>query len=376
MRTNDRRGSVVILVAVLMVVLLGFGAFAVDVSQMQAYKSELRRTADAAVLAATLQLLHEAQYGQAGQVAQQYVVENPVFGDTAQIVSVEYGRHNGSAFTPLSCNPACGSDSIRSSNAIRLSLRGTGAFYLAQLLGQTQYTLDAQATAWLPVTATSCAAPWAVTRAVWDLHFPGGAPSPTSLRNMPLTGSPKVFTVKRHDPIPAGTFDEWFGAINLPQYGLPQPLSSALGYAQNIVSLNGCIHLGAGDVVQGKLSGLDVETVIGVSGIGGLANLCASLPGGACYGVGGQVGVAVRVPIVDSLTTPGIPCLTDPLFIPDDQLMPGSRAVCFSVVEVGTFVVTRATVGTGEAGNVIAVYAGTDTVGPARGYAQRPILVQ
>ena len=57
MRQRERKGSVVVLVAVLMVVLLGFGAFAVDVAQMQAYKSELRRTADAAALAAAKELL-------------------------------------------------------------------------------------------------------------------------------------------------------------------------------------------------------------------------------------------------------------------------------------------------------------------------------
>jgi Flp pilus assembly protein TadG len=314
MRRRERRGSIVVLVAVFMVVLLGFGAFAVDVSQMQAYKSELRRTADAAALAATLQLLDESQYAQAAFVAQQFVDANPVMGDTAEIFSVEYGRYQSGGFYSLPCNPACPSDSVRSSTAIRVTLRGSGGFYLAQFLGNQRFTLEVQATGWLPVTATPCAAPWGVLGATWDLQFPNGAPAPGVLRNLPLNGSANVFTLKYNDPSPGGTLDTWFGAVNLPPYGLTPPINGILAYAQNILGVEPCHRLNIGDVLQAKITGLDDETINGVSGIGGLASLCANLVRGDCYGDGGQIGTAVRVPIVDSVLTPTAPCVTDLLF--------------------------------------------------------------
>src|SRR5690606_39260794 len=96
---RERRGSIVVLVAVLMVVLLGFGAFAVDVAQMQAYKSELRRTADAAALAATQELLTNPPGAPA--TAATYVAANPVMGSIADSVEYSHGIYNGSDFTEL-----------------------------------------------------------------------------------------------------------------------------------------------------------------------------------------------------------------------------------------------------------------------------------
>jgi hypothetical protein len=196
---------------------------------------------------------------------------------------------------------------------------------------------------------------------------------------MPLVGSGKIIAVKNNDPDPVGTGDVWFGAITLPAFGsgLPIPPNSAVGYASNIANLNGCQRLGVGSIVQGKLTGLDNETIAGVSGIGGLNALCGgALVNGFCHNSGGQIGVAVRVPIVDSLTS-GTPCLASPIYDPEDRITtPPPDAVCFSVVDIGTFVVLRTPVNPAEEGRVITAYAGNDTIGPVRGYAQRPILVQ
>lgn len=380
MRERERRGSVIVLVAVLMVVLLGFGAFAVDLSQMQAYKSELKRAADAAVLAATLQLLHETRHVDARIEADAYLRHNPVFGDSATITGFEYGTYNDvSGFTPL----CTGCSAV--ATAIRLSIQGPErGFYLAQLLprdsagpprGET-FTVNAVATAWLPVTATPCAAPWAVHDTIWWNRYRGSIPGPTTLRRSPL--SQNLFALKSHE-LPTDVLPKWFGAINLP--GLTtsgvahNPGNGVDNYTKNInpgppwSTLGGqhCHTLIAGDLLQAKNGALDSETGSALQTPG----LCAALYNNACHNAGGQAGFAVRIPIV--VDTVGGLCDTLPVYGEDD--FGGNTAKCLRVVDVLTFVVVAIGAGS-EEGFVGGVYAGTDTIGPVRGYAQRPILVQ
>ncbi len=56
-RRRDRRGSVLVLAAVLMVVLMSFLAFAVDVGYLANVRTELQRSADAAAMAAAWELI-------------------------------------------------------------------------------------------------------------------------------------------------------------------------------------------------------------------------------------------------------------------------------------------------------------------------------
>jgi Flp pilus assembly protein TadG len=381
MRTSERKGAIVILVALLMVALLGFGAFAVDISQMQAYKSELRRSADAAVLSATLQLLHETQHVNARAQADLLLADNPVFGDAATITSFEYGTYSDAAgFTSL-CTSGC---SV-SANAIRLSVRGPErGFYLAQFISDTtEFSLSIETTAWLPVAATPCAAPWAIHDTTWVNKYPPptGPPSTSALRNMPNSDIRKRFSLKAHE-LATDVLPKWYGAVNLPgltTLGQPQdPINGDLNYALNIYpgppwSSPGspfCHNLIAGDLIQGKNGGLDDETIDAL-GFGGFAGLCGRSAIDECINAGGQVGVAVRVPIVrDSV---GGPCAAPPVYLEDDF---GGTAKCFSVTDVRTFVIVSAVPGGSEKGSIQGVYAGTDVIGPVRGYAQRPILVQ
>jgi Flp pilus assembly protein TadG len=368
MRTSERKGSIVVLVAVLMVVLLGFGAFAIDISQMQAYKSELRRTADAAVLAATLQLLHETEHDSARLQADRSIADNPIFGGVASVTSFEYGHWSDSTgFVPL-CSTGCSAIA----NAVRLELAGPEqGFYLARLFGRSNFSLSAEVTAWLPVTATPCAAPFAIQLANWPLGLPSeGRPTATVLRN-----SPMFFTVKRLAR-PSDAPDSTYGAINLPPY--PSSLGNGVdNYALNVsLTLSfapACHRLLPTTQVQAKIGGYNQETIDGTSAGGGLIRFCTTLTGNTCYGSGGQIGRAVRVPIVQPVPASAA-CLTNVIF-DEDRLSTGG-ALCYEVVDVGTFVIVGATMDLSEAGEVYAQYAGRDTIGPARGYAQRPILVQ
>lgn len=374
MCTSNRKGAIVVLVAVLMVVLLGFGAFAVDLSQMQAYKSELRRAADAAVLAATLQLLHETQHGSAYDQAQNYVSKNPVLGGNATITSFQYGRYDDiNKFMPL-CTSGCSGIA----SAIRLSVTGPQRnFYLAQFLNRRQpFSFSAEAVAWLPITATPCAAPWAILDSNWPFALPSsGQPTETWLRN-----NPQVLIVKRLDRgSPPDPPDSWYGVVNLPPFGSSVTGDGVDNYAQNValqmpampVGFQ-CHQLVYGDFLQGKIPGYNTETIDGTNVGGGVVSLCARLLASTCYGLGGHIGRAVRIPIVRAVPTGT--CTTTMTF-PEDRLSSGGF-LCYEVLDVGTFVVVSASQATTEVGEVRAVYAGRDTDGPARGYRQRPILVQ
>jgi hypothetical protein len=367
MRRRERRGSIVVLVAVLMVVLLGFGAFAVDVSQMQAYKSELRRTADAAALAATQELLTNPPGASARAAA--YVAANPVMGSQADSVEYSYGLFNGTNFDPLP--PALAAEA----NAYRVTVRSSGDFYLAQFLGGDDFDVQATATAWLPVSTNPCVKPWAVLKTEMDLQLPNWSSIPlASLRLMSDASSLKVFTLKSDLP-------GFAGVVNLPAYfdaslGAHYPgFYSATTYTQSISS--GCHTLNPGDTVQTKVGPYNPETANGILGnVPGTNAICSTLLSGVCHNLGGQMGVAVRVAVIRDLPGLTVGCGVTPLDPMDDYGTPGaSEVLCGYVEDVVTFVLTRALITVGET-LVIGSYAGHDDTGPVNGFAQRPILVE
>ena len=85
---KDERGAVAIIVALLMVVLVGFAALAVDVSAMWAEKRQLQNGADAAALAVAQDCAKNA-CGSPAATAQSYVDANRTVGSpTASILSL------------------------------------------------------------------------------------------------------------------------------------------------------------------------------------------------------------------------------------------------------------------------------------------------
>lgn len=77
-RAKNRRGSVLVLAAFLMVVMMGFLAFAVDLGYMMNVRGELKRATDAAALAGAGALIDGAE--QAELQAFEFLARNPVGG--------------------------------------------------------------------------------------------------------------------------------------------------------------------------------------------------------------------------------------------------------------------------------------------------------
>ncbi len=135
-----RRGNILVLSAVLMVVLLGMVAFAVDVGYIHNTNAELKRTADAAALAGVSVLVDgtEAAYG----TVTEYVAANPVNGVTvsASETEIETGMWDDECrtFTAAAETPT----------AIRVRVRrdDQGLFF-ARVLGRDNFDAAAESIA-------------------------------------------------------------------------------------------------------------------------------------------------------------------------------------------------------------------------------------
>ncbi|MEE9602910.1 MAG: TadE/TadG family type IV pilus assembly protein, partial [Thermoguttaceae bacterium] len=142
----SRRGNVLVLTALMMIVLFGMLAFAVDLGYILHARTELQRTADACVLAAAGHLPDESQ---AKSVAQAVAEDNyGTVGTDLDLSSIECGfwdRDTATFTTP----PPQG----RSVNAVRATLTRTEAagnpldLFFARLLGVPKTDVSASATA-------------------------------------------------------------------------------------------------------------------------------------------------------------------------------------------------------------------------------------
>ena len=138
-----RQGAVVPLVAILLVVILGVLAFAVDVGFIALADTELQRTADTCALAAVLRLPNESDAIEAAQRAAQnnQATSGPILG----VSGVEFGYWDRDTATFGSLD----SDT----NAVRVTLERTQAngnaltLFFAQVIGKSHADVTATATA-------------------------------------------------------------------------------------------------------------------------------------------------------------------------------------------------------------------------------------
>src|SRR3954469_21108041 len=121
---KNRKGATLVLVALAMTVMLGFGAMAIDLSQMGAYRSELQRAADAGAHAGAIQLT-KTRYDSAAAIATTFSTANEVFGSAPIVDLVEYGTWNNASgtFTVLCANGvACSAASVKTADAVRITI--------------------------------------------------------------------------------------------------------------------------------------------------------------------------------------------------------------------------------------------------------------
>jgi Flp pilus assembly protein TadG len=132
-----RKGNVIVLIAMLMPVLAGMGAFAIDVGYITYLRSQVQAGADAAALAALEEVPSDQET--LDSVALQYAVFNSSSADLE--VTFEVGTWNGATatLTPTSMEDA---------DAVRVNiLQPFAGLFFGHLLGASSASVGASATA-------------------------------------------------------------------------------------------------------------------------------------------------------------------------------------------------------------------------------------
>src|SRR5688572_27756063 len=152
-----RRGNIIVLSAVLMVVLMTMIALSVDVGYMYTLQAQLQRSVDAAALAGAGELVNGL--GQAKDAAKEYLVRNPVGSSTSFVsdnnlaaaqAAFNANHANNYTMTAGTWNPQTHSFSATNSlpSALAVSMQyPNNPFFFARVLGKTTFTVRAESTA-------------------------------------------------------------------------------------------------------------------------------------------------------------------------------------------------------------------------------------
>ncbi|MGB0715669.1 MAG: VWA domain-containing protein [Phycisphaerae bacterium] len=149
-----RRAVIVVQVAVLMVVLLGFAVLTVDVGAMYNTRADIQRAADSAALAAAAMLAtpgEEVALEEARSAALSYTQQNPVFGrqltlDSQDVVfgRVTFGESGVPGFQPTNFMPDAVSIRVRHTAD---SSNGAVPLFFARIFGMDSTDMSAGAVA-------------------------------------------------------------------------------------------------------------------------------------------------------------------------------------------------------------------------------------
>lgn len=171
-RLRNRRGAVLVLVAITLVVLIGFTGVGVDGGRLYAFRAQMQRTTDAAALAAITGVGVGDWLG-APDTALLYVDRNRLMGNATAVVprdSVEPGTWDivNRQFVP---NGGLWDASVM---AVRVTGNYTAPLTFTQVLGLTTAPIRTRSVAMRGyVGATDCVKPWAVSyRTMLDVLYP------------------------------------------------------------------------------------------------------------------------------------------------------------------------------------------------------------
>jgi Flp pilus assembly protein TadG len=167
-RRRTRRGSVLILTALLLVFMVGIVAMAVDLGYLAVARSELQRTADAAAMAACWDLIDQGPLGTpvnltaeiqtARQTAAAYAALNPVCNSAPVLSTSESNSPDGDVVIGQLVDPSVpGAPMVFSNpnlyNAVQVTVRRTSSsngevpLFFARVFGQQSKAVTATATA-------------------------------------------------------------------------------------------------------------------------------------------------------------------------------------------------------------------------------------
>ncbi len=156
-RAPERRGATLVLVAVLIVVVGGMAAFAIDLARVYSGVSELQTGADAAALAAAERLQNVPTTDHTNATIA-FAANNAAFGSALTLAGadVEPGFWNPDASTFTGATWA-------TANSVRVTANRSTGLSFGRLLGIASLTPRRRAIAWIGNQATrDCIKPWGI----------------------------------------------------------------------------------------------------------------------------------------------------------------------------------------------------------------------
>jgi len=151
-QSEDRRGIILVLAAACLILILAFAAFTVDVGYILVTKTELQHATDAAVLAATQELLENPDGGRAGVIAAaQAVLDASTVAQGAVALVADEDLLIGSWDDATHQFVAVEGDDISNATAVSLTLRmiddrsNALPLFFAPILGHGQADLQTSA---------------------------------------------------------------------------------------------------------------------------------------------------------------------------------------------------------------------------------------
>lgn len=330
-RCRERRGAITVMVGLMMVGLMMISAIAIDGSRALAVRNELRTAADAAALAAAVQLGRDAPVSQdsAAMLAADYARRNYSSDGAIDSVTTQFG-----VWRPDSRTFIAGGGPY---DAMQVTVHQRVNFLLGGLLGQADVRMRASAIAWsaAPVNETRCVKPWALPyRLLLNAVDPTSDDDERELtdedirRLRELTQEERTFTIRfgdgeTDDTTDSDPTDDYYG-IDMPATYRAADGSTETppwedwgeAYGDNILGCNDA-PLARGDSVraeQGTKRNMTVRAVTGRYGTGRWPGpelddddrreyrdwrrrndaLCALFAAGTCYNESGEIGVPVK----------------------------------------------------------------------------------
>lgn len=268
---RGRKGATLVMVALLMFTLIGLTGIAIDFARMYLFKTELKKSADAAALAGAVQLKYKNPNNATAE-AQTYggfnLVENNA--PTIATTDVQPGKWTSAAgFVQLAYNwtdPEV--------NAVRVVAHYPASYTLARVFGQqTQALQDTSVAALGFVGGSSCLKPWAVSyQTMLDNLFGPGVKNAATYN---LTANDIQLLINNRTPIPLLLDNSTMvSGGNIQQVQVGSPWSGNNDYKAAIVG--NCaianMYIGPGtwlDALPGAGSGQttnSVQTLCGATG--------------------------------------------------------------------------------------------------------------
>ena len=323
---KNRKGVIIVIFGLMMVVLMGAAAMSIDMSRIWAMRNELQTSADAGALAGAIQLTPPFDADYAGDSASSLARRNLVLGSLPQVDAVEIGVWDDDAgtFTNLA-TPA---------NAVRIVVSHPTSGLIMGMLGIAGPRVHANAIAWAnaPVPAANCVKPWSIPYAtlMYRINLKRGKLPANSAENLTrvfdqnldmaalnsMTEAERTFTLKMgsgkvDDDAAGGTMPGNFNPVKLPRVwdaatatADPEgtPPNGAKAYENNVAGA-ACHTISVGDSLATETGNMPNATIDGVTADPGVCdvlvgqdnNVPSSDPTyGNCLGTDGNPGVTIK----------------------------------------------------------------------------------